>query len=121
MQQQQESSTWCGEEVSCQASWEQEEEVEIGMWSNTPSHRDRDRDGHRENHRDRDRDGHRENHRDGHGQDNRNNGPQQHSWNYMKKIPPKVLLRLLAVGQLLGFYWSYVNLVSLCGLLKLKI
>lgn len=81
---QQESNTWCGEEVSCQSSWEPEEEVEIGMWSNAPSHRDRERDGHRENHRDRER--------DGHGQDNRNNGPQQHSWNYMKKIPPKVLL-----------------------------
>ncbi|KAK6312593.1 hypothetical protein J4Q44_G00182570 [Coregonus suidteri] len=71
---QQESSSWCGEEVSCQSSWEPEEEVEIGMWSNTPSHRDRERDGHR----------------DGHGQDNRNNGPQQHSWNYMKKVPPKM-------------------------------
>ncbi|XP_045567407.1 trinucleotide repeat-containing gene 6A protein [Salmo salar] len=79
---QQESNTWCGEEVSCQSSWEPEEEVEIGMWSNAPSHRDRERDGHRENHRDRER--------DGHGQDNRNNGPQQHSWNYMKKIPPKM-------------------------------
>ena len=26
--------TWCGEEVSMGNSWEQEEEVEIGMWSN---------------------------------------------------------------------------------------
>lgn len=27
--------TWCGEEVSMGNSWEQEEEVEIGMWSNS--------------------------------------------------------------------------------------
>uniref|UniRef100_A0A667WA86 Trinucleotide repeat containing adaptor 6A n=1 Tax=Myripristis murdjan TaxID=586833 RepID=A0A667WA86_9TELE len=27
--------TWCGEEVSMGSSWDQEEEVEIGMWSNS--------------------------------------------------------------------------------------
>lgn len=27
--------TWCGEEVSMGNSWDQEEEVEIGMWSNS--------------------------------------------------------------------------------------
>ncbi|XP_022064225.1 trinucleotide repeat-containing gene 6A protein isoform X2 [Acanthochromis polyacanthus] len=27
--------TWCGEEVSMSNSWDQEEEVEIGMWSNS--------------------------------------------------------------------------------------
>ncbi|XP_061837613.1 trinucleotide repeat-containing gene 6A protein-like isoform X2 [Nerophis lumbriciformis] len=28
--------TWCGEEVSMSNSWDQEEEVEIGMWTNNP-------------------------------------------------------------------------------------
>lgn len=27
--------TWCGEDVSMGNSWDQEEEVEIGMWSNS--------------------------------------------------------------------------------------
>lgn len=27
--------TWCGEEVNMGNSWDQEEEVEIGMWSNS--------------------------------------------------------------------------------------
>lgn len=27
--------TWCGEEGSMGNSWDQEEEVEIGMWSNS--------------------------------------------------------------------------------------
>lgn len=27
--------TWCGDEVNMSNSWDQEEEVEIGMWSNS--------------------------------------------------------------------------------------
>lgn len=27
--------TWCGDEVNMGNSWDQEEEVEIGMWSNS--------------------------------------------------------------------------------------